>query len=149
MNHKQRVTRGVYVVFVVLITLFVISSITQIARKVFGGPDAAEAQSARFPKVGTECGEALKEAMGAIETTRLAASTENGADAAKARYVSERRVHRRTDLDGRCGADPHGTEALAALARLDRAAESNAVREARELSPVRLAAQSFISGPTR
>jgi hypothetical protein len=38
-------------------------------------------------------------------------------------------------------------EAVAALDRLDRAAEAHAVREARELSPVRLAAQAFIKGP--
>jgi hypothetical protein len=148
-TRKQRVTRAVYGGYVLLVAAFTVSSITQVARKVFGGPGEETADS-RFPKVGADCGEALRSEIGAIEAARALASLESGGDTAKARYASER-TSRGTmnDLKRRCGTDPHGQEALAALARLDRAAEAHAVRDGSELSPVRLSAQSFISGHPR
>ncbi len=141
-------TRVVYGVYVVVVAAFVVSNIAQVARALFGAPEseAAAAEPSRFPKVGDACGELLKGQLQAIEKARVSASTEPDGDAAKARYASERSASRPPELDRTCSADPNGTDALAALARYDRAAESNALRLAAELTPVRLSAQSFISG---
>ncbi len=138
-------SRGVYGVFVVLIGLFVISSIYQVARRVFGDP----ADGSGGTLIEGPCAQAIEDEMRAIEAARLAASTEKTGDAAKDRYLAERRIsgERSADRDALCRDAPQRIEALAALARLDRASEAHAVRESSELSPVRLAAQSFIRGP--
>ena len=148
---KQRVTRVVYAVFILFVAAFVISSIAQVARKVFGEPETlAGAADARLPKVSSSrCAAALAQEIAAIDNARAIASTEENKDAAKARFSRERREKTTADAPGACAEDPHGTEALASLARFDRAAEAHALREASELSPVRLAAQSFISGHPR
>ena len=95
------------------------------------------------------CARAIEDDMRAIEAARLVASTEKTGGAAKDRYAAERRLarERSADRDVVCHDAPQRIEALAALARLDRASEAHAVRESSELSPVRLAAQSFIRGP--
>ena len=144
-------TRVVYGVYVVVVAAFVVSNIAQVARAVFGLPatEAAAAEPSRFPKVGAACGELLERQLQAIEKARAAASGEPNGDAAKARYASERSALGSAgspELERTCSADPGGTDALAALARFDRAAESHSIRLASELTPVRLAAQSFISG---
>lgn len=141
-------TRVVYGVYVVVVAAFVVSNIAQVARAVFGVPEseAAAAEPSRFPKVGAACGELLETQVRAIEKARGVAQVEPDGDAAKARYANERTASRSPELERVCSADPSGTDALAALARFDRAAESHAVRLASELTPVRLAAQSFISG---
>ena len=141
-------TRVVYGVFVVVVAAFVVSNIAQVARAVFGVPDtaAAAADPSRFPKVGAACAELLEAQLRAIDEARAAASTEPNGDAAKARYATLRSAARSAELEQTCSADPSGPDALAALARFDRAAESHAIRLASELTPVRLAAQSFISG---
>ncbi len=158
-SRNQRVTRLVYGTFVVLVTAFVVSNIWQVARAVFFTPES-EAEMARAPKVGEECSRALKQSIRAIENARLAASMEPNGDAAKARYTRERRQpslgligdapqEPAGDPKGACSSDSHGTAALAALVQLDRTAETHAVRDARELSPVRLATHSFIRGQPR
>jgi hypothetical protein len=152
MTRKQRVTRAVYAAFILLVAAFTASSITQVARRVFGGPDSvADSRDSRFPKVAAPCGEALKRELEAIEAARVAASSENDAETAKARYASERAAFRERApaTGGACEADPHGADALAALARVDKTSEAHALRAATDLSPVRLAAQSFIRGPAR
>jgi hypothetical protein len=126
------------------VAVFVVSSIAQIAKVVLGSPDA-------LPAVGGECAEAMKREFQSIEAARAAASLEPRGEAAKARYANERRSssEKSPDVQRACSADPHGTEALVALAELDRASEESAFRAASELSPVRLSAQSFISGPRK
>lgn len=146
-TRKKRVTRVVYGAYVVVVAAFVVSNIAQVARAVFGLPeDAAAAVEPRFPKVGPACGELLAAELRAIDETRVAASGEPSKEAAKARYARERSASGSPELERTCSADPSGTDALAALARFERASESHAVRLAGELTPVRLAAQSFISG---
>ncbi|MBN9165541.1 MAG: hypothetical protein J0I07_31600 [Myxococcales bacterium] len=149
MTRKQRVTRVVYGAYVVVVAAFVVSNIAQVASTVFsgreGGSEAAAADP-RFPKVGPACAKLFEEQVQAIEKARQAASSEASAEAAKARYESERSAARSPDLERTCSAEPSGTDALASLARLDRQAESESVRSATELRSVRLAAQSFISG---
>jgi hypothetical protein len=145
-TRNQRVTRVVYGVYVVIVAAFTVSNIVQVAQAVFGernGPSEAQ-----LPRVGPACAGQLEQQLQAIEKARLLASSEANGDAARARYASERATSR-GDLEPICKADPQGVDALAALARLDRMADSQAVRTATELSPVRLAAQSFISGHTK
>ncbi|HVJ93605.1 MAG TPA: hypothetical protein VM580_27575 [Labilithrix sp.] len=152
---NSRVTRVVYGAYVVIVAAFVISNVFQVGRALFGAPEpetSAVARAERYPKLaGAECGKLLEEQIQAIDRARLAVSGEPTAETARARYTSERSASRAhmSALEQACSAEPHATEALAALARLDRAAESQSVREAEELSSVRVAAQSFISGHPR
>ena len=150
MTRKKRLTRVVYGAYVVLVTAFVVSSISQVASALFGAPKTAAAAEAS-PKVGPACAKLLEEHVEAIDRARLAASGEPDDDAARARYAKERAAppDRDTELERVCSADPHGKGALASLARFDRAAQSHAFRTASELSPVRLGSQSFISGHPR
>jgi hypothetical protein len=146
MTRKQRVTRVVYAVYVVLVTAFVASSIAQVARRVFGEPDHATAAVS----IGDGCARVLTDEIDAIDAARSSASAENGAEAARSRYHAARPSREPIALAStRCRSDAQGAAALAALAKFDRAAEADAVRAAAELSPVRLEAQSFIRGHTR
>jgi hypothetical protein len=151
MTKKQRVTRAVYAAYVVLVALFVVSSVAQVARRVFGaGSEAGGGADSRVSPVGTTCGQVLQDEIQAIESARIAASTEEGGDAARQRYQSARPSREPIALvRARCAGEPEETAALAALARFDRAAEAHAVRDASELSPVRQEAQSFIRGGQR
>lgn len=140
---QKTVGRAVYGAFVVVIALFTFTNIWQVAHRVFG---QGSAESPPPVAVSAACGEALGAEIADIERARLLASTERTGDAARARYARER-THKTLLVSAGCEAESGGQEALAALARLDRAAETHAVRESSELSPVRLAAQSFIRGP--
>ena len=150
MTKKQRVTRAVYAGYVLIVALFVVSSVVQVARRVFGAGGETGGVDARFPPVAPGCGQVLQDEIQAIESARIAASTERNADAARQRYQSARPSREPIALvRARCAGDPQETAALAALARFDRAAEAHAVRDATELSPVRQEAQSFIRGSQR
>ena len=145
-SSAKRTTRLVYGAFVVLVAAFTLTNIWQVAWRVFGS-DAAESPPSMA--VGDACGTALSTEIRDIERARLVSSTEKDGATAKDRYARERIGHpgEKGASSRVCEADPHGTEALAALARFDRAAEAHAVRESSELSPVRLAAYSFIRRP--
>jgi hypothetical protein len=143
-TRKQRVTRAVYGVYVVIIAAFVVSNVTQVGRQIFGPNGGAATKPAA--KVNDACAKAIEGEMRVIELARLAASTEQSEAAAATRYASERERARSRDLEPACSGDPSGADALAALARFDRASESHAVRIASDLTPVRLSTQSFISG---
>jgi hypothetical protein len=148
MTRKQRVTRVVYAAYVILVAAFVASSIAQVARWVFGSePSGPGGQQAT---VGPACGRVINDEIAAIDAARAAAGSENGAAAARGRYLAARPSREPIALvRARCQDDPQGGAAIAALAHFDRAAEADAVRNASELSPVRVAAQSFIRVPTR
>ncbi len=156
MTRKQRVTRVVYGLYVTVVAVFVASNIVQVARVVFASPSGAQRTKTAAPappKVGGACGAALSAEIRAIDAARALALAEPNTEAAEARYATERRSPAAnadtTDPTRACAHDPHGTDALAALARLDRMAESHAVRAAGELSTVRLTAQSFIRDEPR
>lgn len=143
---SRRVARVVYAVYVLLVSAFVVSNIVQVARALFGSEGTTASVPA--PVIKGDCANLLKAQTTEIDRARVLASEEQSGEAARATYAAARKKAREQagDLDRACTSDPRGTDALAALARLDRAAESHAVRTAAELSPVRLAAQSFISG---
>lgn len=137
---NKRVTRAVYAAFLALAAAFIASSVVQIASAVFrstsGGPRRAS----------TGCAEAITRLTAAVERARSAASVPAGGDPAQ-RYAEAKQPEWGADRDGltrHCDADPVGPDALAALARLDRAAEASVHRQTAELAPVRREVDSFI-----
>lgn len=134
------VSRIVYGVFVVGVGAFIWSNIWQVARVTFGD------QSRDIPRVEAACGAAIEREIGAIDRAREAASGERDADSARATYAATRKSDA-SDLKTACATDPNGPDALAAVGRLDRAAESHAVRDANEIGPMRRNARSFIKVP--
>jgi hypothetical protein len=155
-TRKQRLTRVVYGLYVTVLAVFVASNIVQVARVVFAtpSPDGSAHSPTRppdTPKVGPACADALTAEIRAIDVAQALALVEPNVEAAEARYATERRspsikTKQGTTDDPRraCANDPSGADAIAAVARLDRIAETHAVHAAGELSTVRLAAQSFI-----
>lgn len=149
MARKKRVARVVYGAFVIVVAAFVISNIAQVASALFGSGAAEAASAGGAATVGPACAEELRGAIARVELARAAASTEPNGDAAKARYERERQPPPAADPERACAGEARGHEALAALARLDRAARTRALRDAEQLKTVRRGAQSFISGHTR
>ena len=132
------VSRIVYGVFVVGVGAFILSNVTQVARVTFGDPSQSD-----FPKVEAACGAAIEREIAAIDRARVAASGEKNAEAARGAYAAARKAES-SDLQNACvGA----VDALAAVGRLDRSAESHAVRDATEIGPMRQSARSFIKVP--
>lgn len=136
----------VYGVFVVLAGAFIVSSTVQIALAVFEEP-AADATSA--PQgLSPACASGLKELTAAVDRGVAAAS--NGRDSATAtkRYREARSPEwddaRQKELVRPCEGDPRGAQAVAAVSRLDRAAEGAISRQNAELGPVRRTVDSFI-----
>lgn len=144
---QKRVTRVVYGVYVLVVAAFVVSNIVQVAGALFGKDSSGTARVPATP-VKSECAELLRLQAVDVDRARLLASEQPNAEAARFSYAEARKKAREHtgELASACADDPRGADALAALARLDRAAESHAVRTSAELSPVRLAAHSFISG---
>jgi hypothetical protein len=140
-TRKQVVSRIVYGVFVVVVGAFIISNIWQVARVTFGNQTGTE-----FPKVEAACGAAIEREILAIDRARVTASSERDADSARSTYAAARKTDS-SDPSAACSSDPNGVDALAALGRLDRSAESHAVRDASEIGPMRQSARSFIRVP--
>lgn len=140
-TRKQVVSRAVYGVFVVIVGAFIISNIWQVARVTFG-----EQSGASIPKVEAACGAAIEKEIAAIDRARETASAEHDGEAARATYAAARKKES-SDAKTACANDPHGVDALAAVGRLDRSAESHAVRDASEIGPMRQTARSFIRVP--
>jgi hypothetical protein len=132
---SRRISRIVYGAFTLFLAVFVASNVVQVARRVFGEADDVA-------RVDGPCAAAIENEMRAIDAARMAATTELGAEEARTRYARERRSV--TPASAIC---KDQDEALAALARFDRASEALAIRTSSELRPVRLAAQSFIRSP--
>ena len=135
-------TRVVYGLFVAVVGAFVVSNVWQVARTLFGGG------TDNYPKVAAACGAAIEQEIAAIERARAAAVHATDADDAKARYATARKGDT-IDVAGICSGDPSGIDAVAAVQRLDRAAESHAARDASEIGPVRQGARSFIKVPQK
>jgi hypothetical protein len=132
---SRRISRIVYGTFTLFLAVFVASNVVQVARRVFGDVDDVA-------RVDPPCAAAIESEMRAIDAARMAATTELGAEEARARYARERKSAAAASTSCK-----DQEEALAALARFDRASEALAVRTSSELRPVRLAAQSFIRSP--
>lgn len=132
--------------YVALAAAFVISSTVQIARSVFD--DAPAGGGGPVPAA---CAAGVRELEIAIDRALTAASSERDPAEAAKRYREARRPEwdeaRQRELVRPCEGDARGTEAVAAVTRLDRAAEGAAgarAREMAELEPVRRTVDSFI-----
>jgi hypothetical protein len=139
----KRVTRVVYGAFVALAAAFIVSSVWQIAAQLFGFGAASRPEA---PRASAACATGLRELAAAVDRGSAAAQGAGSADEAEQRYKDAvaKTWSEKDQLLRPCQDDPAGPEAMAALARLDRAAEGAARRQAGELGPVRREVESFI-----
>lgn len=147
---EKRVAGVVYAAFVVLATAFVVSSTYQLARAVFAD-DGAPAPGLAGAPLPEACTSAIRELEEAVDRGLAAAATARTRESAERLYQEGRgpawEAPRRQELERACGDAGQGAEALAAVARLDRAAEgasTAAAAKIAELAPVRRAVDSFI-----
>jgi hypothetical protein len=132
------VNRVLYGAFITGVAAFIVSNVWQVGVTIFGDQNRDD-----FPKVGEACGAAIEQEIAAIDKGRSAAALEKDAESAKSRFAARPKI----DLKAACSGDPNGVDALAAVERLDRSAESHVVRDANEIGPVRQGARSFIRVP--
>ena len=140
----------VYAVFVIVAAAFVITSTVQIARSVLAEP-APGAVNAASVTVAPACAEGVHTLALAVDRGVAAAATATDRADGERRYRAARGAEwdapRRTQLLQPCteaSASTAGTDAVAAVSRLDRAAEGAIRRQTDELGPVRRAVDSFI-----
>lgn len=132
-------TRAVYAAFITLTAVFVVVSVYDVANALFG--------NASRPRVSAACGEGLRALADAVDRSAATAAGAASAEDARRRYAEGKNPEwssRKDEITRTCEADPHGPPALAAVARLDRAAEAWIQRKGSELSPVRHEVDSFI-----
>lgn len=143
----KRITSATYAIFTVLAAAFVISSTYQIAKGVFAEPSPGEATPASVP-LAPACAEGVRSLALAVDRGVAAAATATDRTDAERRYREARRPEwdepKQRELVGPCASDAHGADAVAAVSRLDRAAEGAIRRNSDELGPVRRAVDSFI-----
>jgi hypothetical protein len=146
----KRVTSVVYAVFVVVAAAFVISSTLQIARAVLAEPSPG-AESAASVTVAPACAEGVRTLALAVDRGVAASATATDRSDGERRYHAAKAPEwdepKRTELLQACTGtpgSPHGTDAVAAVTRLDRAAVGAIRRQTDELGPVRRAVDSFI-----
>ena len=146
----KRITSVVYAAFVVVAAAFVISSTVQIARSVLAEPSPGAANAPPVT-VAPACAEGVRTLAAAVDRGVAAAATATDRQDGELRYRSARGPEwdepKRAELLRPCSdpsASTHGTDAVAAVTRLDRAAEGAIRRQTDELGPVRRAVDSFI-----
>jgi hypothetical protein len=146
----KRITSVVYAVFVVVAAAFVISSTVQIAKSVLAEPSPGAA-NATSVTVAPACAEGVRTLALAVDRGVAAAATATDRIDGERRYRAARGPEwdepKHGELLQPCTdptASAHGTDAVAAITRLDRAAEGAIRRQTDELGPVRRAVDSFI-----
>ena len=92
------------------------------------------------------CATGLRELTAAVDRGLAAAAAAPHADDAERRYAEAKAPewNRRTEIERTCTEDAVGTDAMAAVTRLDRAAQGLVRKGATELAPVRREVDSFI-----
>jgi hypothetical protein len=143
----KRITSAIYAMFVIVAAAFVISSTVQIARAVLAEPASGAPASAPVT-VAPACAEGVRTLAVAVDRGVAAAAGATDPAEAERRYRAARSPEwdepKQRELLQPCAAEPHGADAVAAISRLDRAAEGSIRRETDELGPVRRAVDSFI-----
>lgn len=143
----KRITSAIYAVFTLLAAAFVISSTYQIAVAVLAEPAPGEAAPPPVA-VGPACSDGVRSLAGAVDRGVAAAAAATDRTDAERRYRAARSPEwdeaRQRELVGPCAGDARGLDAVAAVTRLDRAAEGAIRRQTDELGPVRRAVDSFI-----
>lgn len=139
---NRKVTRAVYGAFVALTAVFVGGLIYEVAVQVFAG------EAPKVEALAAECADGVKSLEGAVNRGIAAGlgAADLDVDDAVARYRTARDEEwRKLDaVAAKCAGEPRGTEAMAALARLDRQAEGVVRRQTAELRAVRREVDSFI-----
>jgi hypothetical protein len=135
-------TRLVYGAFIVLLTTFVLSNIVQVVQVLYFVPEAAGARAI----TDLPCKKSLEAVASGLENAVSAAAAARNADAAESAYRAKKSeiTPQWTEAERACASAPNGPEALAAMTRLDRAAEATARRRGEALAPVRREVDSFI-----
>lgn len=135
-------TRVVYGAFVAITAIFVFGLIYEVATQVFAG-DAPKAE-----RLAADCAHGVKALEAAVNRGIAAGlgAADVEVDDAVARYRGARDEEwKKLDaVAAKCAGQPRGTEAMAALARLDRQAEGVVRRQTAELRAVRREVDSFI-----
>lgn len=143
----KRITSAIYAVFSVGAAAFVVSSTLQIAFAVLSEPAPGAAAPAPV-KVPPACAEGVRTLALAVDRGVSAAATATDRGDAERRYRTARSPEwdgpKHGELVQACADDSRGIDAVAAVARLDRAAEGAIRRQTDELGPVRRAVDSFI-----
>lgn len=135
-------TRLVYGVFVAVTTVFVGSLIVEVASQVFSDAPRVEALS-------PECARGVHELYAGVNQAIPVGLAAEDVDEAVTRYRTARDEaawKKKDAVTATCAAEPRGAEALAAVARLDRQAETVVRRQTVELRTVRREVDSFIRG---
>lgn len=142
----KRVTSAIYAVFTVVAGAFVISSTYQLAVGVFAEP--APGDTIPTVPLGPACQGGVRTLAMAVERGVAAAAGAPSRAEAEHRYQAARGPEweeaRLRELVRPCELEARGAEAVAAVSRLDRAAEGAIRRQSDELGPVRRAVDSFI-----
>jgi len=142
----KRITSAIYAVFTVLAASFVISSTYQIGVGVFTAPDPAGAPPTAKPA--PACVSGVRTLAIAVDRGVAAAAGATDTAEAERRYRAARSPEwdeaKQRELVEPCAGDPLGADAVAAVSRLDRAAEGAIRHQTDELGPVRRAVDSFI-----
>lgn len=138
----RRMTRLVYGAFIVLLTTFVLSNIGQVVHVLYFEPEAANARAI----TNEPCKKSLEAVASGLENAVAAAAAARNADAAESAYRAKKTeiTPHWSEAERSCASAKNGPEALAAMTRLDRAAEATARRRGEALAPVRREVDSFI-----
>jgi hypothetical protein len=139
----RRITRVVFGTYIVLLSAFVVSNIVQVVRVLYFGPESD--RSARAVQA-EPCRHELTTLADGLERATADAASARDATSADLAYHEKRAALSPAFLSAAraCASETNGPEALAAMTRLDRAAEATARRRGEALAPVRREVDSFI-----
>ena len=140
---KTRITSLVYGAYVALTTAFVAALVLEVASQVFGD------DAPRVEALSPECAGAVRELYTGVNRGITDGLGGEDADVAVRRYRDARDEawKNKDTVAATCAGEPRGTDAIAALARLDRRAEGLVRRHTIELGTVRREVDSFIRTP--
>ncbi len=141
-QRARRITRVLYATYILLTAAFTISNIAQVVRVLFLAPEDRGARAIRSEP----CRKGLEFLATGLERATAEAAGAHDATAAESAYRAKRSelTSAWRDAESACNTEPNGPEALAAMTRLDRAAEATARRRGEALAPVRREVDSFI-----
>lgn len=136
---NKRITRVVYGSYVALTTVFVGLLIVEVSGQVFAEEPPGAALS-------PACASGIKELYGGVDRGIVVGLGAEDVDLAVARYRQTRddEWKGKAAVEAACAADPRGSDAMAALARLDRQAEAVVRKQTTALRAVRREVDSFI-----
>ena len=140
-SRRRLASRIVYASFLVLVVAFILSSALQIVSAVFGWGSERMATTAAATPTTRACGDGVARLSSALERAFAAAMREDD-DATALRVFEEARRPEWTDataadVERSCAAAPHGTDAFAALMRLNLTEEAFVRRQVVEVAPLR------------